>query len=112
MNTNRNRVNPKFAPEIKFAVRTAPAASFRAALENSFEGLKCRLLANQIDQLERPELNPAIRRAANEAAALAWVSFYPLLVFPTLFEEKAAAALKHAERQDRIYAHSREILAA
>lgn len=109
---NNNRVNLKFAPEIKFAVRTATVAPFRAALENDFEQLKSRLLASQLEQLKRPELNTTIRRAANEAAALAWVSFYPLLVFPALFEEKAAAALKYAERQARIYAHSREILAA
>jgi hypothetical protein len=105
-------VDLKFAPEIRFAVRTTPTAPFRAALENDFERLKHRLLARQLDVLERPELNAAVRRAANEAAALAWVTFYPLLTFPALFEEKTAAALHHAERQARVYAHSREILAA
>lgn len=112
MKTNRNRVDLKFAPEIRFDVRTTPTAPFRAALENDFERLKNRLLAEQLDVLERPDLNAAVRRAANEAAALAWVSFYPLLTFPALFEEKTAAALRHAERQARIYADSREILAA
>jgi len=29
----------------------------------------------------------------NEAAALAWITPYPALVFPGLFEEKAEAAL-------------------
>lgn len=112
MNPNRNRLNLKFAPEIRFAVRTAPAAPFRAALENDFERLKNRLLAAQLDTLERPDLNATVRRAANEAAALAWVTFHPLLVFPALFEEKTATALRQAERQARVYAHSREILAA
>ena len=112
MNTEKNRVNAEFAPEIRFAVRTTTAAPFRAALENDFERLKNRLLTRQLEALERPELNATIRRAANEAAALAWVTFYPLLVFPALFEEKTAAAVRQADRQARIYAHSREIYAA
>ena len=112
MNTAKNRVNLQFAPEIKFAVRTAPFAPFRAALETDFEQLKRRLLAEQLDTVERPELNAVVRRAANEAAALAWVTFHPLLVFPALFEEKTAKALGHARRQERVFASSRELLAA
>jgi hypothetical protein len=112
MNTTKNRVNLEFAPETQFAVRTATTAPFRAALENDFERLKKRLLDNQLDAIERPELNAVVRRAANEAAALAWVTFHPLLVFPALFEEKTAKALRHAERQAHIFASSRELLAA
>ena len=51
-----------------------------------------------------------MRRAANEAAALAWATLYPLLVFPVLFEEKIEAALRQAERQARILESSRELL--
>jgi hypothetical protein len=112
MNTDKNRVNLKFAPEIRFAVKTATAAPFRAALESDFERLKNRLLAEQLDTVQRPELNAIVRRAANEAAALAWVTFHPLLVFPALFEEKTAKALRHAERQAHIFASSRDLLAA
>jgi len=112
MNTNQNRVNLKFAPEIRFAVKTATNAPFRATLENDFEQLKSRLLANHLETIERPELNAVVRRAANEAAALAWVTFHPLLVFPALFEEKTTNALRQAERQARILASSRELLAA
>ena len=112
MNTDKNRVNLKFAPEIRFAVKTATAEPFRAALESDFEQLKNRLLAEQLDTVQRPELNTIVRRAANEAAALAWVTFHPLLVFPALFEEKTTKALRHAERQARIFASSRELLAA
>ena len=52
-----------------------------------------------------------MRSAANEAAALAWVTPYPLLVFPTLFEEKAAFAVKLAEKQEEVLDRSRELLA-
>ena len=112
MNTDRNRLNPQFAPEIQFAVKTATPAPFRAALETDFERLKIRLLTRQLEEIERPEINAVVRRAANEAAALAWVTFHPLLIFPALFEEKTENALRQAERQARIYANSVEIIAA
>ena len=59
-----------------------------------------------------PELNAPLRRAANDAAALAWATVFPLLVFPVLFEEKTEAALRRAERQARIFVNSRELIAA
>jgi hypothetical protein len=112
MNTNKRRVAAKFAPETRFELRPQAAAPFRANLESEFERLKRRLLAEQLETVEQPQLNVPIRRAANEAAALAWVTFYPLLVFPALFEEKSAAAVQQAQRQARIYANSSELVAA
>ena len=112
MKTDKSRVAPRFAPEIRFAVRPQAAAPFSANLESEFERLKARLLAEQLDLAENPGLNAPIRRAANEAAALAWVTFYPLLVFPTLFEEKIEAAIRQVERQARIYAGSPELVCA
>jgi hypothetical protein len=112
MNTNKNRVATRFAPETRFELRPAPPAPFRANLESNFEQLKNRLLAERLADDERPELNAPLRHAANEAAALAWVTRYPLLVFPALFEEKTEAAVRQAERQARIYANSRELVAA
>jgi hypothetical protein len=81
-------------------------------LESEFDRLKNRLLAEQLEAVEEPALNAPLRRAANEAAALAWVTFYPLLVFPTLFAEKTEAAIRQAERQARIYAGSPELVCA
>ncbi len=100
----------KFAPEIRFEVRPLGHLPFRANLESEFEKLKSRLLAEELDQVEMPEMNAPLRRAANEAAALAWVTCYPLLVFPTLFEEKCDLAKRQAERQARIYEDSRELV--
>ncbi len=110
MNINRTRVPTEFGPETRFELRPAPPAPFRATRETDFERLKTRLLAEQLAGAA-PELNVPLRRAANEAAALAWVTFYPLLVFPVLFEEKTAVALRQVRRQARIYADSRELLA-
>lgn len=113
MNNNKTKVTARFAPETRFTLpTTATNAPFRTNLETEFERLKNRLLAETLDEAEQPELNAPLRRAANDAAALAWVTFYPLLVFPALFEEKSAAAVHQAARQARIYANSREIIAA
>ena len=112
MNANKNRVAAKFAPETRFELRPQAAAPFRANLENQFERLKDRLLTEQLEAVELPQLNAPLRRAANEAAALAWVTFFPLLVFPALFEEKTNEAVRQAERQARIFANSSEIVAA
>jgi len=112
MNANYRRVLTRFGPETRFEVKPAPAVPFRAAHENEFERLKNRLLAERLERVWDADHNSHVRWAANEAAALAWVTPYPLLVFPTLFEEKAAAALGRAERQTEILERSRELLVA
>ncbi len=58
-----------------------------------------------------PDLTAPLRRAANEAAALAWLTPYALLVFPTLLEEKAQAARHQTLRQAGIRRRSRNLLA-
>ena len=62
--------------------------------------------------LANGELTVPVRRAANEAAALAWVTSHPLLLFPALFEEKARITRRQFERQIAVRARSRELLAA
>lgn len=89
-----------------------PAAPFRATAETELERLKKRLLWDELELATGAELNARLRRAANEAAALAWTTAVPLLVFPTLFEEKARAAFTQAARQENIRERSRELLAA
>ena len=112
MNKTNTKLRAEFGPETRFEVRPAPPAPFRATQETEFERLKNRLLTETLLATARPELNAPIRRAANEAAALAWVTFYPLLVFPVLFEEKIRTAIRQAERQARVYATSPELVAA
>jgi hypothetical protein len=107
-----SKLRAEFGPETRFEVRPAPAAPFRATQETEFEQLKNRLLTTELLAAAQPELNAAIRRAANEAAALAWVTFYPLLLFPALFEEKIRHALRQAERQARVYDNSRQLIVA
>ncbi len=108
MNRNQTRAPTKFVSETRFELRTGPLASFRATQENEFERLKNQLLTQRLAEIPAPELNTPLRRAANEAAALAWAALYPLLVFPVLFEEKTATAVRHAQRQARIFKNGRE----
>ena len=53
----------------------------------------------------------SLRRAAEEAAALAWGSAFPLLVLPELFAEKAAEARLQSVRQRDIRRRSRALIA-
>jgi hypothetical protein len=112
MNTTNRKVPTRFAREARFDVRPAPPAPFRTLQETELERLKNRLLQERLAVTADPELNAPLRRAANEAAALAWITAAPLLVFPALFEEKARTALLQAARQEYIRERSRELLAA
>ncbi len=112
MNRNCNRLPTRFGPETRFEVKPAPPATFRATENTELERLKDRLLLERLNETAEPELNARLRRAANEAAALAWFTTFPLLVFPTLFEEKARLARLQAQRQECVRQRSLELLAA
>jgi hypothetical protein len=110
MNANERRVPTRFGPETRFEVKPVPPAPFRAFEETELERLKNRLLINVLTDLDAPAASPYVRRAANEAAALAWVTPYPLLTFPALFEEKVETALHYAERQADVRERSAELV--
>lgn len=98
-----NRVPTEFEDETQFEVRPTASAEFRAAQETEFERLKARLLGRELAEAATPELAIPLRGAAADAAALAWETAFPLLVFPVLFEEKTAAAMRQSNRQARIW---------
>lgn len=112
MNKNRQRLTARFDPETRFEVRPTPPATFRATQETELERLKNRLLAQTLNELTAPEANGFVRRAANEAAALAWSTHFPLLLFPALFEEKIKTALHQAKKQATVRRRSLELFAA
>jgi hypothetical protein len=111
MNKNTKRVLATFAPETRFEIKPLPPAPFRAFQETKFEQLKSALLREAL--LEAPDagLSSRLRWAANDAAALAWATAYPLLVFPALFAEKTEAALERARRQEIISQHTSHLVA-
>jgi len=111
MNTKQRQVRTRFAPEARFEINpVVPPAPFRGTQETELERLKARLLRRLLDQSGEPGLNALLRRAANEAASLAWVTPFPLLFFPTLLEEKARAAQRQQERQRRIKLKTQTLL--
>jgi hypothetical protein len=111
MRANNRKVPTRFGPETGFELEIGPPAPFRAAQEDKLEGLKEQLLEERLVEALGEDLEVELRQAASDAAALAWVTAYPLLVFPALFEEKAAAVSVRAERQHQIRQRSRELLA-
>jgi hypothetical protein len=101
------KVPTEFAPETRYAVVVEPAAPFRATLESELERLKDRLLREWLATATAPEFNAPLRRASNEAAALAWTTPVPLLVLPELLREKAEAALRYVARQVALHKRCR-----
>ncbi len=78
-------------------------ALFRLSQPTELERLKERLLQQLLaETVQQPELNPAYRRAANDAVSLAWVTPFPLLFLPALLEEKAAEARVRTARQQAV----------
>lgn len=99
MKRKEKKLTAEFAPETRFAVVIAPPAPFRAVVETELERLKDRLLRESLATVTVPELYSALRRASNEAAALAWTTPVPLLLLPELFREKAESARTYIARQ-------------
>src|SRR5262245_42671426 len=67
--------------------------SFSGGNAEELEQLKNRLLRPLIADSPDRDQNKLLHRAANEAAALVWLTACPLLLFPALLEEKAKTAL-------------------
>jgi hypothetical protein len=87
-------------------VPALPSGPRPAAPEDALEQLKKRLLAEVLSDSPAPLPRAAIRRAANEATALAWLTPYPLLFLPGLLQEKAQTAVAQARRQQWVRAQS------
>jgi hypothetical protein len=104
---SQTKVKTRFGPETRFEIGPIPPVPFRGAMENELDALKARLLREQLARVAEPALNPLLRRAANEAASLAWFTPFPLLVFPLLLEEKADEARRQEARQRQIRRRSR-----
>ena len=104
----KRRLRLRFEPEDRFEVSPAP---FRGTQETELERLKARLLGPLLDSANA-ELYAPYRRAANEAAAVAWTTCFPLLVFPELLEEKTRQARARGEHQRAVLARSRRIMDA
>jgi len=99
MNRRYRKLRTRFEPETRFELTPVPPAPFRGTRETELERLKDQLLRELLTEAENPALYAPLRRATNEAAALAWTTSFPLLVLPELLREKAIAARRYVKRQ-------------
>jgi|SRR5579862_4229923 len=110
MRYRNKQVKTRFGPETRFEITPIPSVPFRGTQESELDRLKARLLRTALEQSAEPELNAPLRRAANEAASLAWFTPFPLLVFPVLLEEKAAAVRRQLALQRQIRQRSENLI--
>ncbi len=80
--------------------------------ENALEQLKNRLLREALAETNESGLLAPLRRAANEAASLAWLEPHPLLVFPELFLEKRRIAQSRIQHQQRVRSRTARLMEA
>ena len=73
-------------------------------LASDFDQLKQRLMSERLEAENDHEMRRWLERAADESAALAWTTAYPMLVWPELLEEASRAVRLRAERQRTIRA--------
>ena len=77
-------------------------APVRGPMEGQLERLKQNLLRPVLDRTSNTELVKELSWAANEAAALAWVTVCPMLVLPALLDEKIRGTLERWEKQQQL----------
>lgn len=112
MNENRTQLKARFGPAARFTMRPVQTPD-RFGLSNfELEALKTRLLADRTGATRALVPGEALRKAADEAASLAWLTPYPLLVLPGLFEELVAGAAARVRKQAEIRQRSQMLLAA
>ncbi len=100
----------RFKPQTRFAARPLRTRQLGGIQRARFHQLQERLLRERQAQIAALDVHSHLLTAAHEAAALAWVTPFPLLVFPVLFHEKAEAALVRAERQQDVRERSKGIM--
>jgi hypothetical protein len=100
------KLNAYFDPETEFEAEVLRGEPLKAA----FAGLQETLVTETLDDTQTLALHMPVKQAANEAAGLAWTTGFPLLVFPTLFQEKVDVVRKRQDRAQRIKAQTANLL--
>ena len=101
MNATKYTLPARFKAETRFEVEV-PAVPSRGEMERHLESLKDRLMEKLVAEAPANTPHERLRHAVSEAATLAWMTSFPLLVLPTLVEEKVEAARLKAGRQEHI----------
>jgi hypothetical protein len=111
MKTKRTTLQTWFDPETHFDVAPVPVVPFRGTRETELEQFKNQLLRAALNEATHAEFYAPLRRAANEAAAAVWMTPFPLLFLPALFEEKVTSARQQFERAQTVRSRSLSISA-
>lgn len=98
----------EFAEDGGFAVE--PGYGGRSKLKERFAALQETLVLGELEATQTVGLHRRIKRAANEAAGLAWTTEFPLLLFPALFAEFARRERVRENRQQKILAQSQDLM--
>lgn len=106
----KRQLKTRFKPETRFAVDATAPTPARGPVESELEQLKARLLKPLINESADAAQTAPLKRAANEAASLAWFTPFPLLFFPALLEEKVYAAQRQQARQELIRRQTGDLL--
>ena len=103
-------VPTRFEKDIRFEM-DIPTGRARGAVQDELERLKDRMLSLWVKETASPLLRKRLRQAVQEAASMAWLTPYPLLVLPLLMEEKVREVRRQMIRQQEIRARSQLLLA-
>lgn len=106
------RVKPRFRGETRFELTPRFDLLTEDSTQRAFEQLKARLLNPVLNHASDPTLRHQLRLAANEAAAVAWTTPYPLLVLPMLLEEKADRVHSYTRRQEQVEQSTHQLVLA
>ena len=90
-NTTR-KLRPKFEAATRFRLKPVRAGVPTDTQAAAFTKLKDQLVRQLLEQTPATDHHEYLRQVVSEAEALAWATTFPVLVFPTLVEEKTATA--------------------
>jgi hypothetical protein len=97
-----HNIAAEFEPATLLDLNPVSGGGLQASVIAALEELKQQLLLETARARSDLAILACLRRAADEAASLAWATPFPLLVLPELFAEKAAEACVRSQRQQDI----------
>ena len=111
--TSRDRSLPaQWAADVAFELTPVPGAVPPEMVRIKFMELQSGLVKDCLGETRNPIVRGGIHSAANEAAALAWMTAYPLLVMPVLFHEKARETRRRLDKQQSVSMRTERLIAA
>ena len=111
-NAITQRVPTRFGRETRFQLTPKVNSITRDQARSVFHELKTRLLRPILNEAAGASMRKQLRLAANEAAAVAWTTPFPLLALPLLLEEKTSEVQQYMVRQERLQDWGRVLLEA